>query len=415
MLKSLELTGVGPAPEMHVEFAPRINVLTGDNGLGKSFILDVAWWALAQQWAGLPALPRPETKSAEITITWMSGQGHSYFFNYRRQEWAQKGEPETTLAGSKCLAVFARVDGGFSVWDPYREAPQMGQQRNLFEQAEGFNFDGRQVWEGLRINGTNVCEGLERDWVSWQNGRTATFEHLTRALAALAPPGEKLVPGPPMRVFLNEGFDRPTIETATGPVPVALASAGIRRILALAYMLVWTVTEHRIAARLTVQDELKDLLLLFDEPETHLHPKWQRSILPAVLAAVSGLTGVRVQLIAATHSPLVLASLEPTFDSKQDSLIDLHLEGQTLEVSPVSWRRRGDVNAWLTSEIFDLKSARSVEAEEALEEAADILGEEPPDPAKARALDLRLRGLLGESDPFWIRWRYLGEKQGWLE
>jgi predicted ATPase len=36
----LHLKNVGPAPEMKLEFAPRLNVITGDNGLGKSFILD---------------------------------------------------------------------------------------------------------------------------------------------------------------------------------------------------------------------------------------------------------------------------------------------------------------------------------------------------------------------------------------
>ncbi len=46
MLEYLELTGVGPAEHMRVDFAPRLNILTGDNGLGKTFVLDVAWWVL---------------------------------------------------------------------------------------------------------------------------------------------------------------------------------------------------------------------------------------------------------------------------------------------------------------------------------------------------------------------------------
>lgn len=49
MLKSIHLKNVGPAPEMEMELAPRLNLITGDNGLGKSFLLDVAWWALADQ------------------------------------------------------------------------------------------------------------------------------------------------------------------------------------------------------------------------------------------------------------------------------------------------------------------------------------------------------------------------------
>ena len=50
MLEYLHLTNVGPAPEMEMELAPRLNLITGDNGLGKSFLLDVAWWALTRRW-----------------------------------------------------------------------------------------------------------------------------------------------------------------------------------------------------------------------------------------------------------------------------------------------------------------------------------------------------------------------------
>lgn len=43
MLEALELREVGPAPELSLELMPRMNFLAGDNGLGKSFLLDVAW------------------------------------------------------------------------------------------------------------------------------------------------------------------------------------------------------------------------------------------------------------------------------------------------------------------------------------------------------------------------------------
>ena len=46
MLRNLKLANVGPAPEMALQLAPRFNLFTGDNGLGKSSLLDVAWWAL---------------------------------------------------------------------------------------------------------------------------------------------------------------------------------------------------------------------------------------------------------------------------------------------------------------------------------------------------------------------------------
>ena len=43
MLERLHLKNVGPAPYLRFEPAQRLNLITGDNGLGKSCLLDVAW------------------------------------------------------------------------------------------------------------------------------------------------------------------------------------------------------------------------------------------------------------------------------------------------------------------------------------------------------------------------------------
>ena len=39
-----------PAPEVALDLAPRLNLITGDNGLDKSFLLDVAWYCLTRRW-----------------------------------------------------------------------------------------------------------------------------------------------------------------------------------------------------------------------------------------------------------------------------------------------------------------------------------------------------------------------------
>jgi hypothetical protein len=75
MLEYLHLINVGPAPEMEFALAPRLNLLTGDNGLGKSFLLDCIWWALTRKWprdvngrltSGYRALPRDVKAAASI-------------------------------------------------------------------------------------------------------------------------------------------------------------------------------------------------------------------------------------------------------------------------------------------------------------------------------------------------------------
>jgi hypothetical protein len=43
LLHHLQLRDTGPAPALQLELAPQLNLITGDNNLGKSFLLDVAW------------------------------------------------------------------------------------------------------------------------------------------------------------------------------------------------------------------------------------------------------------------------------------------------------------------------------------------------------------------------------------
>ena len=50
MIKSLTLKNVGAMPEKTINFGNRLNIITGDNGLGKSFLLDIIWYALTRRW-----------------------------------------------------------------------------------------------------------------------------------------------------------------------------------------------------------------------------------------------------------------------------------------------------------------------------------------------------------------------------
>ena len=66
MLHQLSLANVGPTAKLEIDFGPRVNLITGDNGLGKSFLLDIAWWALTRTWAHYPARPASGSKGKSI-------------------------------------------------------------------------------------------------------------------------------------------------------------------------------------------------------------------------------------------------------------------------------------------------------------------------------------------------------------
>jgi hypothetical protein len=113
--------------------------------------------------------------------------------------------------------------------------------------------------------------------------------------------------------------------------------------------------------------------------------------------------------------PLLLASVEPFFDPNEDAWFDLDLERRN-GTSQVLLRKRdfvrhGDVSDWLTSEAFDLKIARSVEAEEAISKALDLLAQpERHSAAEVRQVDESLRAVLSDIDRFWVRWSAFAEE-----
>ena len=50
MLEHLKLQNVGPADDMELGYRPSVNLLIGDNGLGKTFLMNAAWWVLTGHW-----------------------------------------------------------------------------------------------------------------------------------------------------------------------------------------------------------------------------------------------------------------------------------------------------------------------------------------------------------------------------
>ena len=405
MIEYLKLKNVGPASALEAHWAKRLNVITGDNGLGKSFLLDIAWWALTRTWANTMALPNgQEVANIEYKINGEAGEARKVISKFIRDNayWGGLSNNWTVVGG---VVVYVRVDGGFSVWDAARN-----HWRNDKGRPDAYHFAAKDVWDGLDVGGQRVCEGLERDWVSWQKGREPQFDALQEALRELSPTGDSLQVGLPQRLFLGEGRDRPTLLMGGQTVPVALASAGVRRILALAYFLVWAWFEHRVAAQLLGREPGRQFVILFDEPETHLHPRWQRSLLPSLMAALNklrGIGGVSPQFLVATHSPLVLASLEGVFDPAQDDLFQLSVDEGRVRLDQGCWANQGDVSSWLESDVFGLEQARSLEAEKAIDAAeAFMRGEKtlPPGLKTKAAIHKKLQHLLPAHDEFWPRW-----------
>lgn len=427
VLSLLELRGIGAAKHVRLEFSDRVNLVTGDNGLGKSFLLETAWWALSGIWTGVPAYPREDAQKSEPAIKYhflsASGKPETYtsHYDWKHQRWSVSED----LPVIPALAIYARADGAFAVWDPARNLLPAGADQ---EQTGAFVFSSSEVWDGIHItNGGKtryLCNGLITDWIQWQNNPTASpFPTLERVLSHLSPPdlahGDlgTLKPGTPARIP-GESRLIPTIKHPYGEIPLIYASAAVRRIVAMAYLIVWTWEEHKAQSKLIREQPQRKLVILIDEIEAHLHPQWQRVILPALLEVIDDLEAeLQVQFLITTHSPLVLASIEPQFDVDRDKIFHLDLvqrglfDGDVILEEP-DFVRYGSVNSWLRSEIFQLHHPYSPEAEKAMEDAKKLQMKKEVTQEEVKEISDRLQKYLPSHDTFWSRWTFFAEQHG---
>jgi hypothetical protein len=432
MLTHLEWRNVGIIPELDFEFAPNLNLITGDNGLGKTMLLDVAWYILTNTWPAswpgkgvVPTLLKAEIDWRENYE--MNGSFRrddfcgSAEYDYQGGRWKQTRNlvpNDEEFPGS--IVIYARVDGGFSVYDPFRK----GQDYVLpfGAQALGisntFQFDAVNTWDGLTVQrqATTIraCEGLLRDWMNWARmPEESSFQQFVSIVSALAP-HETWEPLPKaIRVFQDDVRDIPVLRSPIGEIPIVHAPASVKRIVSFAYILVWAWREHKIAASLKKQAPSSSMVLLFDEVDAHLHPQWQRRIAPAIAHVGKALEGeVHVQSLMTTHSPLVLASLEPNFDLSNDAVFHLEQVDNQAQLRKIPWAKQGDVSNWLVSDSFGLEQGRSVEAENVIHDAQLWMrGGNPTSFPSKEAIQKELERVLADHDPFWPRWIVWVEKQ----
>ncbi len=238
-----------------------------------------------------------------------------------------------------------------------------------------------------------------------------------KTLKSLSPTGEDFVLGSTTRVSLTDLRDIPTIRmpySNGAGVPIFHVSSAIKRILALSYMLVWSWLEHLAACDLRGEEPTRRITFLIDELEAHLHPRWQRTILNSLMAAITNLTGApEVKLVLTTHSPLVMASSEDIFTASQDRWFDLDYDQTTRQVrlSQRDFEKQGEPEAWLTSEAFDMTSVRSVGAEEVVTRATELLAQDDATRESLLAVEKELAGKLNSQDPYWVRWKWLRDRK----
>jgi energy-coupling factor transporter ATP-binding protein EcfA2 len=160
--------------------------------------------------------------------------------------------------------------------------------------------DAEQVLENLDYLSLRAISRSKGRIVRGDERATRLNESIKNALARILPeigdPSNIHVYGPP----LPGRSDTPAgvwVKTYSGEVPISALSLGYQTMFAWTVDLAWRMAKHNAAS----DDPLVEpAIVLIDELDLHLHPKWQRTVR-------RDLTDVfpQVQFIVTTHSPVL--------------------------------------------------------------------------------------------------------------
>ena len=378
-------------------------VLVGENGSGKTTLLQLL--ALLKPTAhrtlsSNQVISTPLLYSKILDEEWsfrprdlgVKAEAHCWLRVGDKMHMIKRGKPdvdfgvefEASLVGSSYvpqrLGATQLPESGFDLacfgYGPYRRAG--GQQRLAFPvEIAGLFSDDAMLAEP---------EGwlLQADYSDKRHGRSnnlSLFGRVEQILIDLLPDLDRLI--------IED------VDGATQAVVVADTRFGRRRLneLSLGYQstLAWAVD---LASRLFERHPLSDdplaepAIVLIDEVDLHLHPKWQRQFFDIVSQ-----TFKNTQFVVTTHSPLVIQAIPDA------NIVLLKAENDyTTIVEDLQYVRSWRVDQILTSDLFDLPTARPPHLDLPLQERARILSKpqlSQRDRARLKQLDRNMSLLPG--------------------
>jgi predicted ATPase len=362
--KGKEQKGLLPRPKL-----PNVNLLLGDNGSGKSTVLRSiaqSCFGPAAQSAGLrdPGLIRRangEVAGAEARLA-------ATLLLHAQDRSAPGTEIESQLSVQRRgdLEVYDFSGSAEAVWEPVFQSQNdaffvvgYGATRRV-ERPENFDMGAR---VRARFARAQRVASLFEDSFSlipltyWlpelkktNRGRYTQVVHL---LDRLLGPGN-------YRFTERLGDGDYLFERGGVPIPFQAMSDGYRAFIGWVADLLYHVCNGAPSGKKLVESSG---LVLVDEIDLHLHPKWQMKVIPTISRALP-----RMQFVFTSHSPLVAGSLEWM------NILALKMDGKTNQthVRRLKHSIHGlDADQILVSKFFGLKSTMAPAKRRQLDDLAD--------------------------------------------
>lgn len=386
-VRRLVLEGVGPFERLDMRFPagrdPKradIHLLVGPNGTGKSSVLAAIAQCFAYAEAGLGGRLHDKRSyvAAQTTLGWRVVQPVSEDQNLRQS-------PD----GDELIPRFVETDPAYHVYNagrafdaydnvmatldakvrsplpvPFAVFAYGGLRHATHTPVDGVvdqrDHPLREAATFSRPEGTRPLE----QWIAntraqhalyASNGDSSKAEERAQALDGLCKAIERVV-GQPVRIQLE--LDPFAVRIAIGaskPVAIDLLPDGLQSLLSWLGDLLMRLDRMPWLEPGPVTQ--RPFVLLLDEVEVHLHPSWQRRVLPMAERLFP-----RAQIIASTHSPFVIGSAADAW------IHPFRLEGGRAVVDPPMPTARGTSYPAIVDSILGVTEEFDVDSEEKLVE-----------------------------------------------
>ena len=347
-ISKLRFSNVGPFDDIEFEFDPQVNVFTGPNNSGKS----TALWVLGDVVVfpfDYPNRLFSHGRSSKFELHLHCESEYMFTGKLPLDIWQvglidSEGNPVPTepshlysvrtleMIGYSRFIPALRLSTDFRASGPTPAHIEQDERRRTArsglhpELRKRFNLGSG---ETLHISDETVIqEVIDLDYRSYLRNEPA-FRNIIEQIGEVA---FEITDG-----FLIE-FSRvteddygffPEFSTVDGPMPLNTLSQGTQSIVQwLAHLLIGYAAYHDFPK--TLKD--KPGILIIDEIDAHLHPSWQRRIIPTLTKHFPSL-----QIFCSTHSPLMLAGLKAGQVQLLQRDEDNRVTVSTNEVDLVAW------------------------------------------------------------------------------
>lgn len=361
-IEKINFTNVGPFDNITFEFDQQVNVFTGPNNSGKS----TALWALGELLVYPFIMPERLLRSdtANWALTYSSrNSAHSLEGTFPAESDQMSAVYE--LIGHTSFVPAQRATTGFRSPGPVFDldievriqeeldaimphiSSSVRRQIGLDKMRELFRDTHRHQTAELAKRRNLILAGplfvndkaviqkmIDLDYSAYREQQPAKRAIIEKVVSTAS----QITEGFPLEfVGINKDEDGlfPQVNTPDGKLPLGALSQGTQSLIHCLAHFIFGYAEYY-----DFPPDLDDMpaILIIDEIDAHLHPSWQRRIIPTLTNHFP-----KLQIFCSTHSPLMLAGLK----AGQVQLLQRDEKGKVTVSSNES-----DISGWTADEIL---------------------------------------------------------------